>query len=1215
MPNFQISLLGRFSACVESKPLRIQASSARLLAYLALSVDKVVSRTRIAGALWPDLEEGRARADLSTVLWRLQAALSAHGCHDAILHARSNSIGLSGSACEVDAEIFKHNSMAPGAAVSLDGLARAVRCVDLYQGDLLEDWDVEWCVLEREHFRRRYLFTLKGLAEGFERLQRYDLALRFAEKAADADPLNESIQRVLMRILHFAGDRVSAIAHFRRFASLVRTELAVEPSSETLALVGQISSRTAEPSTESDGVEVVVPDKVPLVGRHAERQRVALFLEAALTGDGGGMLVLGEVGIGKSRLAEWAMEEWAAKGGTAVLGRCVEFNAPVPYQPILDSLGSVVEIDDLLGTDGRRASDLRVAAVPQVGSAETPEGNSADQTHPLRQLRLFGQLRSRLTEFARRRAMLIVVEDLQWADAGTVDVISFMLGSLSGTRVAILLTSRRAGVKPVSLATVERLSRRCKSTIQLGPLDSLGTNDLVRSLTSGYEIPAKFATWVEAETEGNPLFIVETLRLHQQRRSIVRKNTMKRRVTLEDAPHDQSFDIPEGVRGAVERRLALVTPMSLRVATIASVLGRSFDEELLALIAGISPNRLSRAIRELIRSDVLRREAAGYRFMHDKIRAVCYESLPLHLRNLFHARAASVLAQVSDLPAHRLAWHQSSATQWHLAAISWERAGDQARHTCAYDDALRAYGYAVYCTRRDDTKNADAKSVAEVALLLKSEDIHSIAGMPDERRVILERIGDLSNRMPATTFRAAWFARRARLEEHVGNFALASRLARKAWSVANSIPHPASEIEGLRVLAWILSRSGRYSRSHLVSRLVLKKLANNPSPEAVTVLWQAAIACIWLGHRSAALSYLQRAKGIIAELGLPRDDPSVLTTQAVLDKWGGDLQSSRTGHLKALKLADEIGDLVTVAKATCSLATLDSLEGRLAGALRGLRRAIKTSRSTSCTRVEVSCLNEVANGVGRLLGNYSWAWSASNRALNLLGSRESRSAHAMCRDTQAQLLIDEGRPHEAKAVVDAVIRSLEPEQGPSGLHADLLIRRGVVNLCLAAIPGAVSDLETARDICMKAGDRLQLVDTLTYLALAYARNGEADRALGTSEEAIRLLTEIHCANLQPQRIFWHHFLILEQFDREPRVEYLRRAVELIEERGATLSRAQRRRFRQDVALNREILEAWERRQGNTEPHQTAPREVVAAPESIAAAPAATVGALSAVPGS
>jgi hypothetical protein len=103
-----------------------------------------------------------------------------------------------------------------------------------------------------------------------------------------------------------------------------------------------------------------------------------------------------------------------------------------------------------------------------------------------------------------------------------------------------------------------------------------------------------------------------------------------------------------------------------------------------------------------------------------------------------------------------------------------------------------------------------------------------------------------------------------------------------------------------------------------------------------------------------------------------------------------------------------------------------------------------------------------------------------------------------------------------------------------------------------------------------------LVDTITHLALAHAKQSDAARAIATSEEAIELLTDINYANLQPQRVFWHHFLILEMFQREPRIQFLRRAVDFIEERGATLSRAQQRRFRQDVPLNREILAAWER---------------------------------------
>ncbi len=124
---------------------------------------------------------------------------------------------------------------------------------------------------------------------------------------------------------------------------------------------------------------------------------------------------------------------------------------------------------------------------------------------------------------------------------------------------------------------------------------------------------------------------------------------------------------------------------------------------------------------------------------------------------------------------------------------------------------------------------------------------------------------------------------------------------------------------------------------------------------------------------------------------------------------------------------------------------------------------------------------------------------------------------------------------------------------------------------------AITDLEAAKRGQIQAGERLLLPDTLTHLALAYAQSGDVGRALENSDASLRLLAEIGHANHQPQRIFWHHYLILEMFNREPRLPYLKRAVEFIDAQAATLSKAQQRRFRREVRLNREILEAWERR--------------------------------------
>ncbi len=1219
MSLLRIAVLGKFRVSLGTRSFELPEGSARLLAYVALSFGRLTPRSQVAGTLWPDLPEGRAKANLSTVLWRLKVALRKQGCPVTVFRSTGTALGLNSGWAEVDAELFKRDSGGHGASfLSLDSLSRAVHAVGFYNGELLEDWDVDWCVVEREELRNRYLATLRNLAEGFERFRRHDLALRFARKAAEADPFSEPVQRMLMRLLNLAGDRAAAIEQFNRFASKSRRELGVEPSIETLKLLNEIRSNGRESTPWRSGRLSEVPliaEKVPIVGRAAERHRLGAFLQGALSGDGGGLLILGDNGVGKSRLVEWGMEEWVAGGGRAVLGRCIQFNVPVPYQPILEPLCSIVEIGDLIGLDSRTLGDFN-AALYQLSTAEI--GGSGAGARSFAKLRLFSRLGARLIGASRRRPVLLVVEDLQWADAGSVDLLAFLLERLRGTHVAIMVTSRPVGSSARRLSSVERVARHCVESVRLTPLSEADTRRLVQSLLEPQDVPRGLASLIYAEAEGNPLFVIETLHLlRQQQGSLHGVSGHADSGCAETLPDHGNVDIglgiPNGVRSAVQQRLALISPPSLKIASVASVLGRSFDEELLATIAGLSANRLSKAIAHLLYAGVLEREGAGYRFAHDKIRAVCYEEIPARVRRLYHARAAAALAQMPETPSHPLAWHQLSAGQWSLAVGSWKKAGDYARGIYAHEDALHAYRYAVYCVRRDKTREAAMRIATEAALLFDQEDVLAILGRPSERLAILERVRAISKQALAAPVWSTLLARKARLEDHVGNFAEAARLARRAWAIARGAGDRLAQGEALRVLAWTLSRAGRYGRSLAVSRLALRELNGVSSALTVTVLWQAAVASIWLGDHPAAATLLKRARAVSIESGLAAEDPVIFITQAVLDKWSGNVCAARAGLVTALHLSEEAGDLAAVTRATCSLAILNCLEGRLGDAILQLRKALVTSRATEHTRNEATCLNTVASGIGRLIGNYRWAWNASCHAIRLLVNAGGAKLAAFYRDSQAQLLLEEGRSGEARELANTVLQSFESERGYS-LHAELLARRGRIRLDMAHLEGAVHDLETARAIQQRAGERLQLVDTLTYLALAYARQGEAERALATSEEAIRLLTEIHYANLQPQRIFWHHFLILEQFDREPRVDYLRRAVALIEERGATLSCAQRRRFRQDVALNRDILDAWERCQG-IEGHQASPTELVAVPERVAAAPAATAGALSAVPGS
>lgn len=1183
MAKLEIHLLGRFAVVSKTGPVDLKARPAQLLAYLALTGGRAIPRTRAAGALWPDLPEERARANLSTVAWRLRGVLGSHGLPTDVLVATATSVGLNMDLCDIDVEQFRQGVLRPGQTeAGLEHLSRTIDALRHYKGDLLEDWDVEWCQLERESLKQCLVSSLQALAEGFARRGRQDLAVEYARRAAEADPFNEPAQRSLMKLLIRAGDKPAAASQFRRFARLARSELGVEPDAETISLLEEMRRPThvgIGGDARIPAAPAIQPDRAPLMGRSDERQVAAALLDAAVAGSGGGLLLAGEAGIGKSRFAEWVAEEWAARGGAALRGRSIEFNEPVPYQPVLDALSAFLDSDDVSRFVGRDGS------VRPTSSFDDPAGSTGDPSPgPHGKLRLFNWLQAPLEEASRKRPVLVMIEDLQWADTGTVDFLAHLLERIKHMRIVALLTARPVGTRPVHDSILERLARHCTAVLRLGPLSEVETGELIRALLEGHSLSADLVARIFAESEGNPLFVIETLRLLQQQ---PREPLPGRFPGLEpESPLRTEMAIPDGVRTAIQQRLILLDPTARQVAEMASVLGRSFDEELLAMVNKGSRNRLSRSVGCLLKHGIFQRENTGYHFSHDKIRAICYESLPAHLRRMYHSRAATVLMQWPDIPMHRLAWHQHSAGQWNSAAASWVQAGDRARGFYAYEEAVQAYKASIACVRRDITRGSGEKILDEALLLAKTDEVLEMLGRPEDRVVLLGRMGALCRRHPNPRLLSVWLTRSAQLQEHFGRFDLAAGLARRAWVNSRAARDTGDEAQALRVLAWMLNRAGRHRRSLAVSQLALRRTGNANAPLRIAILRQAATVHAKTGNYASASACLQSARSISAESGDSSEARFVSMTEAVVLKWTGNLTASRANLLEGLRFAEEIHDPTTAARVTLQLATLDALEASLGNAVRRLRKARVSGQTTGHSRTVMACRNEIANSVGRLIGNYRWAWDASKRALELSITAGNRLLIAVCKDSQAQLHLDHHNADAAAGLVNEVLRlfDLEGHSGdPYGPFLESLAKRGIIALHRGNHAQAVAGLEQARDIQARVGERLMLPDTLSYLALAYAGLRDADRAIATSNEALGLLAEIGHANLQPQRIFWHHFRILAEFNLELRLPFLRRAVEFIDAQAATLSPAQQVRLRRDVPLNREIQEAWERHGHACEP--------------------------------
>ncbi len=1183
-----ISILGRFSLSFDSQSIRLGRAPAQCVAFLALHYGRSVGRSRVAGALWPDLDESRARADLSTAMWRFRQALGGTPKARQVLVASGDLLALDADHCDVDVVQFQRGLPARLLPEPL-ALERAVGALSLYGGDLLEEWDVEWCRHERDRLRRRYVEGLMAVAEAFAQRGRADLAIRYARTACEKEPLDEEAQRLLIELLLKSGNRSFALAQFRRFSELMKVEFGVSPDERTLTLIRDGQARRGPPAATAPirlFPGLVNPDQIPLVGRRDEQLEARAFVEAAQAGRGGAVLIEGEAGVGKSRLVRWLIDEWISRGGTVCAGRCVGLSEPVPYQSLVDALEQHVDLQDLLqlvaggrGSSGPAALEARGSSIEEVSVGKST-ATDADR------FRFFGLLRARIGQIARAKPLLIAIEDIQWADAGTLDFITYLTGRATTLPLGIVLTRQTTNGLDHAGPNAARVASLDARTLRLGPLPGSETTELVEALVGHRQITAELHGWVYRETEGNPLFVIETLRLLDQQ-GLIAEGAGPGLKSSGILPSDGDRGLmPSRVRSVLQQRFAFLSSDALTAAEAASALGRGFDAELLGNVSRMRPRRLSKALGSLVASGILVRDGSTYRFSHDKIRALCYEGISNRQRRAYHARSASALRERVDVPTQQVAWHQEAAGEWAAAVSSWTQAGDRAYEMFAHQEAWRAYERALACLRRETSTSGGVRSDLEIALLGKCDLALTRLGRPTDRRRVLAQMLDLCARTARDEPRAACLLRVADLEDHIGDFDQARRAALASWGIARRSSLRRLEIEALEVISWELNRAGRMSRALAVSRLALRKCSDSETSIRGEVLSQMAMVQIKLADYSAASGAIAQARSLFVSGGHLDEHPYLCGAEAIAQKWTGDLLGARANLAKMRATFLSRGDMVGVARADLQIAGVDALECRLGTALRGLRTSLVTARDARFVRLVVTCLNEMAYGVARQIGSYDLAWGAATHALELAGAFHNSHLNAIILDSQAQLLIDRGRLLEAFDLTANAIGLLQARFSRTSEYYEAVTRRGSILLGLGDYAAAIRDLEESRAARVRIGENLLLADTLSYLAMAYAGVGETDKAADVSAEALRVLASVGFANHQPQRIFWHHYHILGLAGVQERAHYLSRSVECIERQAATLSAAQQRRLRYGVPLNQTILRAWHSVAGSSQAHSS-----------------------------
>jgi DNA-binding SARP family transcriptional activator len=557
------------------------------------------------------------------------------------------------------------------------------QAVALYQGDLLPSCYGDWIQEKRESLSQAFVGALERLVLLLESQRDYKGAIGHAQHLLRHDPLHEATYRRLMRLYALSSDRAGALRTYHACATILQRELGVGPSPATREAYERLLQTEALPLPAPP----LPAGSVPLVGREQEWAQLQRNWRAAADGRPRFVLLTGEAGIGKTRLAEELVTFVERQGIATASARCYAAEGGLAYAPVASWLRAhrLPPLPDVWLIEVARLLPELLAERPDL---PTP-GPLAEAWQ---RQRLFEALAHTLVQ---ANQLLLLLDDAQWCDQDTLEWLSYLLRHDPQARLLVVATLRAEEVGPDHpLPTLlETLRHREQLTeIEVGPLNEAETLSLAEGVVGRTFDPALAAPLYQG-SEGNPLFVVEMARAARSAEGpwFAGYGQVMTLAGLRSLPR---------VQAVIEARLAQLSLPARDLVGVAATIGRQFTSTVLARAGEGDEDSLVRGLDELWRRRIVReRGTDAYDFSHDRIREVAYERLSPARRRVLHRHVAQALEAVYahdlDPVSAQLASHYEQAGLPDQAIRYYLRAGEAAQRVHANDEAIRWYRQAV----------------------------------------------------------------------------------------------------------------------------------------------------------------------------------------------------------------------------------------------------------------------------------------------------------------------------------------------------------------------------------------------------------------------------------------------------------------------------------------------------------------------------------------
>ena len=940
-----------------------------LLVYVALS-RQPQSRDTLAALLWPESDDREARARLRRTLHRLGETIG-----DDVVFGDGDTLCVApGTELWVDSVAFEQHAAAglagldgpeaeQGAATAALAGAATLYADDFLAGFGLPDnpaWE-EWQFYQREGLRQRLTRVLERLVEVHQAPEMREAGIPYARRWVALDPLHEPAQRALIRLHALAGQHSAAVRQYQECERILEAELGVAPEDETRALYEAVRARrlappprATVPSTTTASLEATpAPPAPPLVGspmplagegygpvgREPELDQLHHLLDQALSGKRQVVLVTGEPGLGKTSVVETFVRAACDRASLWVgHGQCLEHRGTAEaYMPVLEALGRLCAApggERIVALLAQRAPTWLVQMPGLVTAAafDTLQQRALGATRE----RMLREMAESLETLTTDRPLLLVLEDLHWADYSTLDLLTRLAHRQEPARLLVIGTYRPADAMmqdhPLHPLAQELHIRGHGVELPLTFLTERAVEEYLARRFWGTAVPAGLARLIHERTDGNPLFMVNLID------SWVAAGLLSEddgQWTLRTGLDTLASGVPDSLRALIAQQLTRLGPEDQEVLEVASVGGMQFSTAAVAAAVTDTEEQVETRCAVLARRGQFVLDsglvewadgtvATEFTFIHHLYRQVLYERVPagrqVRLHRALGARLEAGYAGESRQHASELAVHFVRGRDAPRAVLYLRLAAEQALQRSAHREGIEQLATALALLRTWPETRERAEQELLVQTTLAPALIATRGWAAPELEAALVRAHALCQQLDDTPLRFQVLFGLAALYEWRGEYEQAQVLMEQRLRASDRQQDGAFLLESYSLLACSLFHQGLFAGAldradHGLALYTPDEphalLASFGEEPPVQYHGWAALALWFLGYPDQALEH--------AHTGLRRaqDHLYSLTSAQMLTAW---IHQCR----------QEIGLTRQWAEATIALATTQGFPYRVA---------------------------------------------------------------------------------------------------------------------------------------------------------------------------------------------------------------------------------------------------------------------------------------------